>query len=984
MSQVIQKFQPGGKTTQPTLYARGNEQVDLDAVTNQATIELHRQLSNSRLKDKEKEKVIQAFGDIIQGMYDKTFTYKIGGGYNNTVGMTNSEKGFDPAGLAAGVIGSVLRSQAAYVAPEEKPDPSKIAWKNNSSIGIAANRYMFGSDDFDLNSFIGLDWNPTSNKVEGTKARATLFKEALEYVAKNFNSLFTSFTDSDREVALRDINKAIEKLSDFDVTQNEYLDLHRATGFRDLGNWFGIPTPAGNAGTTPGNVHNGVTYTDEAAWRAAKYPRTTERLNFNRSLSYTTLYRKEDRDKLAKALASLDKDQLLKLIATGMTFGAKSYELNKIPTIIEAFGGAPNFENNIIMKGALELCRRRGFLRQFKNNGNLYYIPFNSEKLNSRNVGIVYEIDSTGNHRLIEMDRNDIEPILEQWHNEFTGVPSHKEGGVIRKFQPGGKWYSNFSNFDENNYIANYNLEKFVNPDDFGDAWVSPSLSKYDSGRYAASVGNNREHMKDIQGRKYFTNYTSDLFNEDGTLNELGMAFAQQSDARIPKNSDGTLSPATILDENGNVRKSWTTKVKDTYRRQTQQTFNNVKDYITHNRADEIQGPKGNIHLKEGNKYFYKDEEGNVHWVNPDEVEGYETEFDRSGLDDNKTFWNYYRITGPKSAAPVTNTNATGDGTGDGTGDQGSDGKGAEAVSNLYKLFEKYFPSNSSTGTKANIFQTFMQDLIPEGIGIGRLFDSLRTNRNVYKTLLPSIKPVLKNTYERYSPVTGAFSAMQLKNRQAADVLSQAQNPFTSDASLAAARMLEGQRQANQLQSEGFLTDDQEIKRTKAEALARQEDNMVRRSDVANFNRASINQTNKDRAQLKSTLLKSNWQSRDNYFAELEGRLRNRFAENRERMNNLYDRLISSQAEQWYNKTVADADRHFNTWYNNPDNEGKDPSTEYTDWDKYVAFKQRAREMANAMIYADTSRRYDLGYKTPYTPGHYNLFTWDRRHLLDL
>ena len=90
-------------------------------------------------------------------------------------------------------------------------------------------------------------------------------------------------------------------------------------------------------------------------------------------------------------------------------------------------------------------------------------------------------------------------------------------------------------------------------------------------------------------------------------------------------------------------------------------------------------------------------------------------------------------------------------------------------------------------------------DWAPDLLGAGRLFASLRANNRITDILRSSLNPVLKDTYERYSPVTGAFSTMQFKNRQGADVLSSSHRAFTSDSSLAAARMLEGQRQANDL-----------------------------------------------------------------------------------------------------------------------------------------------------------------------------------------
>lgn len=178
-------------------------------------------------------------------------------------------------------------------------------------------------------------------------------------------------------------------------------------------------------------------------------------------------------------------------------------------------------------------------------------------------------------------------------------------------------------------------------------------------------------------------------------------------------------------------------------------------------------------------------------------------------------------------------------------------------------------------------FGDFMLGITPDLIGAGRLFASLRTNNRVARTLDRSLRPVLKDTYERYSPITGAFGEMSFRNRQAADLRRQASRPFTSDASLQLAGQLEANRQARDLEYQGFLADDKEIKRTQEAALARQEDNMARRSDVANFNRVSINQTNREKAQLEATRLRRNWQSVDNFLQGVEGRLRTDLAERR-------------------------------------------------------------------------------------------------------
>lgn len=996
MSQVIQKFEPGGKTTQPRLYKRGNEDINLDAFSNEATIELQRRLANSRLKDKEKSAVQAEFSRILEGMYDGTFTYRIGGGYNNSVGMANAKKGFDAAGIAAGILGDVLRSQSVYTAPEEKPDPSKITWSGNSSIGSAITRRLFGSDTANTKDFIGLDYDSTSKKVTGNKQRSSRFKSALEYVRDNFDNLFTSFTDADKASAIENINAALGAFADSSslgssLDDNEYLDLNRATGMSNLRELFGNTYELPTTPTTPGNPGGGAvgntTYNSEDEWRAAVHPRSTKPLTFNRSLTSSAVYHRSDRDKLATALNSLTKDQLLKVIATGMTYSKTGQELNRLPQIIRAFGGAPRFENNFILRGAVELCRRKKYLHQFDANSNNYYIPFVSSKLDSKGTGIVYQISPDGNHTLIEMDRNDIPYFINAWHQEFIGqVPSNKKGGIL-KFQAGGNtpWYAGLTDYDSTKYTYAYNLENLVDgdmSDNEFSPWASATAGQQ-LGRYTPTTGHgemgvNKAHFnfaQGVEGQQYYKNFGQALLNEDGTPTDVGIAWMKKVDSLLPADS-----PARFYDAQGNLRTSWTPTGNDAHGR-AQRSYSSLADYIGAIRNDQILGARHNVFLNEGKRYFYKDADGQPHWVDPEQVGNYtvsDTPAESSGWNNDHTvYWNDYELTGPKTPEQVDPEQVTPE-------EEHSDAWRRVFGPNAgrFKLDERFLPLPDGS-PKFGGFGNFLSELAPDLVGSSRLWASLHTNNRVYDTVLPSLKPVLKDTYERYSPVTGARSTWQFKNRQGFEALSQSYRPFTSDASLAAARMLEGQRQANQLQTEGFLADDQEIRRTKAEALARQEDNMARRSEVANFNRASINQTNRERAQLEATRLKSNWQSWDNFLAGLETRWRTRLDENRERANNFYDKLATSQAEDWYNQVMEPADRAYAAWQK--DNVGADPSTEWgvngADWTAYVNHKREARARANSMLYADMARRYNLSYSNPYTDKSNALFNWKRRYI---
>lgn len=983
MSQVIKKFEPGGKTTQPRLYKRGNDDIDLDAYIRDAESEFSYWLANSRLKDKEKQQVQEAYSQILQGINDGTFTYKIGGGYNNSVGMSNKTKGFDAAGLAAGFLGNILRNQSVYKAPEEKPDPSKIEWKGNSSVGSALVRHLYGSDKESLKDFIDLDPYDTKTKKRGSTNRSARFKSGLEYIRDNFDNLFTSFTDSDKATALERINSALSAFNNGTVENNEYLDLGRATGMSNLrdmffsGETYGstpqTPQTPGTPGTPGGGGTDGGVFTNEDEWRSAKYPRLNTQVVAPIHLTDPNKYGSHSRIQLDKHLRTLSKNDLLDIVRSITV--PNLYNHPKLRNKAASWSHVP-FSNKYIALNALKVLKDKGYLNGYADSsGNNFYIDGSYNK--RRGTGLVWNM---GNMTISETNIYDIPWWVTKMHNEFTAqVPSNRKGGIL-KFRDGGtpQWYADLPYYDHTKYTSAYNVNNLVDgdmSDTSFDPWASATAGQQ-LGRYTPTTGHgemgvNKAHFnfaKGVEGQQYYQNFGQALLNADGTPTDVGVAWMKKVDALLPEDS-----PARFYDANGNLRTSWSPTGRDAHGR-AQKSYSSLADYISAVRNDQILGARHNVFLNEGNRYFYKDVNGTEHWVDPEQVTNYIVSENpvRSQWNDDKTvYWHDYELTGLKSPQEVT--------AGDDPQGEHSDARNKVFGVGKDQVNEKFLPPVDLI-PKTGSFGNFMAELTPGLIGAGRLWASLHTNNRVYNTVLPSLKPVLKDTYERYSPVTGAFSVRQFKNRQGADVMRQSNQPFTSDASLAAARMLEGQRQANQLQTEGFLADDQEIRRTQAEALARQEDNMARRSEVANFNRASINQTNRERAQLGATRLKSNWQSWDNFLQGFESRIRTRMDENRERANNFYDKLSANQAEEWYNKAIEPARAALLAWSKTPEGRNAD-YTEWSEWDKYNKFMKEARARANAMIYQSMADRYGLSYTNPYTDESNVLFNWNRRYV---
>ena len=539
----------------------------------------------------------------------------------------------------------------------------------------------------------------------------------------------------------------------------------------------------------------------------------------------------------------------------------------------------------LLLNNILNILKNRtadhsGGLHNFgEDNLGAYYIGGTAT---NRNTGFVYD---SNNHTISEMSIHDIpywqtyinnwwdsqeEPSNDEELNSYlTSIYKRKNGGIIQKFDNGGKtgilsfnpkrnniyFTGNFNNYDNwhaNNIVLPW-LRAYKNASD--QDWETLIKAGLDSWNNAGgfdwynATDEQRQHGMQSAGTQIHQQYIID--NLPGLNTEIAKhsesynipARANTNDRFVDGIVKGTDTDFGI--QTGNRRPSIHIKT----------TGQDLDDW------DSFYQNLGYV-----GRYQYLD-----HWVPTKNV-------DQEGLTLFKSNTTSTDDAVSARKAVVASTQQPGAKTAEQLfGQTNSNIDEVEAEVNK--------PSN-----RGNLLNTAME-WMPDLIGGLRLPLSIRANNRITDIIRPSLKPVLKDTYERYSPVTGAFSTMQLKNREGSEVLSAAYRPFTSDASLAAARMLEGQMQANKLQTEGFLADDQEIKRTKAEALARQEDNMARRSEVANFNRASINQTNRERARLEATRVNKNWRSWDNFLGGIESRMRQRYDEDR------YDRL-AYQAQQ--------------------------------------------------------------------------------------
>lgn len=915
---LIKRMKEGDKS--PTLYSWYGKQYDFDQLQKDADEGVHEYIATLKRGSKDIDQFMKAYSDIMTGIRDGSITFKDGkyvdarGRYSNglyyddkDVKQTSKRSSKDYYGLMANYIYGKQRSQNEYTAPEDK---TKIKWTGSSSIGKAITRNIFNSDAWNNQDFQDLNEYDESGKVKGTDNRHKKLYDAFDYVLSNFDNLFSGYSEQDKVNATKYISEAMNYLKDGKINPGDYLALNKAASGLDYRSMFSdrtveSPPPREEAPEVP--------ETDFVSWVSKKYPIFSGTLHTSRSLNDGRTYGPDTLNRITQAVNSLSESDLYRIVRSALA--DKNYVFNNEQSVVNAFGDADyQFSNPFGVRLALQSLKDRNLLKSFgAQQPDLYYIP-NTDN-NQRFTSWVWDAK---NGTLSEMSYHDIpywrEKILAEWQSS-KGTPSgdstywtsrygsFKKGGVI-KAQTGVKLTDKA---DYYNGVFSKNLDHILNglrqnADYYG--WLN-NMQDLHSGIHT-SAGNFTEtvykddHVKDYQNA-YKAGYNNEFKDNPYGYNSLGIQNAIDQG---------------MFDLSGSKRTSGDYTGQFT----SDGLFSNITDFRR------LLGRKGDFNDTQLNDITDKFKQAGYDFI----------------LDNN----DYYKL------KPIEQNNTP-------------DKKPEEPVEETPQDQKQSSinPISQPPSTKSpNQFGNFISQLAPDLIGAGRLFGSLRTNNKVAETIRKSLTPVLKNTYELYSPVTGAFSEMQLRNSQAADVRRQAARPFTSDASLQLARALDANRQATDLERNGFLADDAEIKRTKEEALKRQEDNIARRSEVANFNRASINQTNRELAQLEGARLKQNWQSVDNFLAGLEGRVRQRAEVDRDRRTNFMLQTAQQDIDDQYQEALQKAQDAALKWQKDPANASKTLS-EMPNYFQFLRELSRWRNAnslgAHANIYG---YRYDNNY----------------------
>lgn len=1009
-------------------YTRGRDEVDLDAwLSNVSTgwDDFERSLIGRSYTDSggKKKKITEKDLPGLRQSYNNLFRRLNSGdgsliynydtaerGFRDTTGALNSDTNIYD-GIVAKHFGNALRGMSVYSEPTVE-DPNKIKYEDGA-IGTALTRRLLGSAGT-IQDFIDRDPYNRDTRTRGNTVRSRDFRELLRTTAADLRAgagEFSDWTEDQRTNSANDLERLFTIFdNDHQITDDEYLQLARTTGMSNLRKMFATgeqtaPTVVSPDGT---QQRSGRTYADFIRWAGRRYRPFTGALIGPISLAIpdTERYGESTANSLSTAIQNASIQDLHSLLQR--TIGRNNYNINDDDFIKRVFPSVnPGFSTQYVLGQVLNnLKGRSGGLHNFgENNLGTYFIP---NTKTDRNTGFVW--DSNANS-ISEMSIHNIPYWQARIRSEWDATDGNSEDDLDQslvsaypRFKEGGVLYAQAGAIMDRN--------KGRGPGFTGaNAWLA--------------VPNTPENAYNIGTWDTY-------YNNAGIDNDINTAVRwkpRPTDLPAPKLADDDpnatlvrqLTPFDIQDGN------YSQAQLDAYLNQNYgpENVNRFWDYGY--RVDEqghpVRGEEGNLHgISAGQLVIYLNQlnqlGAGLSWnktVNDRGYEAWNRKFDQTGLNmyfggDSDKFdlmgpstWNRHALLqrmqdtynkdnplkigddeiywdGHRWTMPLPNIKATLPGVTAKvpdlstikinplpTGPQNPDESNVDETDTTGQ--------NQSSG-RGNNFLNMAMDFAPDLLGAGRLFASLRANNRITDILRPSLNPVLKDTYERYSPVTGAFSQMQFRNRQGAETLSQSYRPFTSDASLAAARMLEGQRQANDLQAQGFLADDQEIKRTQEQALARQEDNMARRSEVANFNRASINQTNRERAQLEATRVNKNWRSWDNYLGGIEQRARQRADENRERRLSFAETVADDNARREYEELIKPASDALTAWTNSPD--GKDKAvTAWGDYDKYTRFMKEAANRYQASRLSGRAGVYGYRYDNPYAGENSEIpFSW--------
>ncbi len=508
----------------------------------------------------------------------------------------------------------------------------------------------------------------------------------------------------------------------------------------------------------------------------------------------------------------------------------------------------------------------------------------------------------------------------------------YKQGGVI-KAQTGVKtpWYNtlkavnkdtNFtSNWDTTNLYAGDTSNGLNNP------WASNQAGNA-IGRYSPTKGYTRKQAIEIEKSPLYSNFYNNLFNEDGTFNKLGGAWAKKVDELIPQDSTASFyDPKTKQ-----LRTKWVTTNNNVYG-EPAQTYTNLKDYVKKVMNDNIIGARHNIFIKKGKRYYYTDNNGNKVYVNPQDITKYKVSDKGNDLFENGTLWSDYEITGLDPEAGITNAK---------------------------------IPDNIKTKINQSP-EDLLNNISPtRTYGLARAILAERNNNQMLKASYT--QPYLADPMEIHRNIYSDLGAEMQGQKDAAALQRLATTQAGADFDRNAAMALDAKLKGIELKDLKFKASNDLERQTAEASWAQEKENKQSRWQTANTNRQAMYENDMANLQRKLATKAQNFQIWDTYRQQLQQEAATDWQANRARMDAMAENDITNAIKNNISGYVPNlSTQDVQLW--NDIQTGRKTTANMT-----VAEQVRFRaisEQANQAKY-DELRRY---YKMPKNQYHWNIQT---------
>lgn len=446
----------------------------------------------------------------------------------------------------------------------------------------------------------------------------------------------------------------------------------------------------------------------------------------------------------------------------------------------------------------------------------------------------------------------------------------YKRGGVIKAYagvktpwfnglQPANKDTDFKSDWDTSTLYAGDTSKGLIAP------WSSNKAGQA-VGRYSPTKGYTQQQAQEIEGRTDYNNFINSLFNEDGTFNKVGEAWARKVDELIPHDSKASFyDPKTKK-----LRTQWVTTNNDVYNR-SPRTYTNLRDYVQNVMNDNIIGARHNIFVKKGKRYFYKDDSGNIVYVNPTDLSKYNVSDKGNDVFENGTLWSDYELTGLKPEATTFGTNINNE----------IKKKTSVNISNLL---------NSLSPTKT--------------YGLARAIAAARNNSRMLSKSIT--QPVLLDPNEIHRNVYSDLGSEMQGQQQAAELQRLATTQAGADFDRNAAMALDAKLKGIELKDLKFKASN-DLQRQSAEASwAQEKENKDSRWQTANTNRQAIYENDIANLQRKLATQAQNFQIWDTFAQQLQQEAATDWQANRARMDSMAENDINSAIRNNIKAYVSD------------------------------------------------------------------------------